>query len=1711
MNAFLRRNFNGTLLLLAVLLLPQLSFSQAEPSPLVRMIHESTSPPDNGGTIPIIFTKSANVPVATSNAAPNASLGENAYDFGITPGNYYVQSTEVLDGLKNLSAFTLTGWLNAKSLTTGSGGNRIISWINNGGDGVDLVVQSNGSLRLGVDGWPDFSPASSSANKVTVNATAPLQNWVFFAVTYQSNGQVSFYFGNNANNATLDVSRAYTVPGVTGSSIGKLAFGAFNDNTRNAGTYDRMFRGILDDLRIYGSVLNLTDIIAVQRSSTDVTPPTAPTNLRGTGKIDVEGNLNISTIDLVWDAGTDNVGIVGYEIFDDLSWLATVGNVTSHTLAVDNPNKTYKLSVRGKDAAGNFSPFSTPVLVNIAGLVAGDPLLSFPFEDISSGSPVSNGVLQGLVFTTGTGATDDTHLPGSSMETPPFVGYSHSADFGVTPANAFIESQTLIDQLKNLSAFTITGWLNCKSSTAGSGGNRIVSWINNGGDGVDLVYQSNGSLRLGVDGWPDNSPAFSNAAKVTTDPNGQQNNWVFFAVTYQSDGQVQYYFGTNTAKATLDATRSYAGPGVTGTNIGKFAIGSFNSATRNPSTYDRMFRGLIDDIKVFQEVLTLPDIIKVQGKSSTDLTLPTAPGNLTATSKSVSTISLSWSPSTDNRMVIGYKLYNNGNIVANIEQGTNAFLYTGLTPGTTYNLTLKAFDNAGNLSAASNLISVTTDATGVPLPLIDAKFEESAGGYSQNEGTATVGFSRSNAIPVASTIVPNVPNDLRSADFGTTPGNYYVSNANSDFRIEELKNLGSFTLTGWLNNKSNTTGTGGNRIITWTNSGGDGVDLVYQSDGSLRIGVDEYAGASPAVSSANKVTTDANAGAVNWVFFAVTYQSANEQVQFYFGNNAAEATLDVTKSYPGRGATGVNIGQLAFGAFNDASRTDATFANMFRGIIDNFKIYGSALSLADIRSVQHGVSSDVTPPSAPTALTASDIQSTSIRLTWTASTDNVGVVDYNIYNGATLVETTRGPYNNTTTVYGLTPGQSYQFSLKARDAAGNLSAASNVVNIRVPLMPLIYIPFSTDIASRHFNAGSLGGYFVGGSITYNAPIGGSPVAITTSVRTMETDYIYEGLKNLNAFTITGWVNRTSSSNAERIFGWMPSGGGDGVDLLIQADGSLRLGVDGLAENSPAFSNANKITTDASASENNWTFFAVTYQANGQTQFYFGHNSVNASLDATVNYPNAGNTGTNIATPYIKAPTGGILDEPRVYNSVLTLQDILAIQYGPEDNIPPTTPGVLSSPSVTATTIALHWSQVSTDNIGVTSYDVFNGSSMIARHVPNGRYSSPQDMAVFGLTPNTTYNLYIKARDNRGNYSAPTNTVTVTTLIDSPAPLVWLKLDEDTGIISAANSGSSGTSFIRSSTLPTASDNVPTGIASFRSADFGTTSANGYVESTSLISGLTNLSGFTITGWVNNKSNVMGSGGNRIVSWINNGGDGVDLVYKNDGSLQLGVDQWPDFSPAISSANKVPTNASAPASNWVFFAVTYTESGTVEFYFGSNTVQAALDVTKNYTGRGATGANIGKLAVGHFNDATRNGNTYDRIFRGLIDDIRVFGVKLTPQQIVQIQAMTGNSGGRIAASPEQTIADEFIDEAALSQNYPNSFTDVTNVEVNIPHSVKVARLNVYDLTGRSLQNIVVEGRGPTSISVSKGDMHAGVYIYTLITDGKIVGHKRMMIK
>ncbi|MFI6987846.1 glycosyl hydrolase family 18 protein [Nonomuraea wenchangensis] len=92
--------------------------------------------------------------------------------------------------------------------------------------------------------------------------------------------------------------------------------------------------------------------------------------------------------------------------------------------------------------------------------------------------------------------------------------------------------------------------------------------------------------------------------------------------------------------------------------------------------------------------------------------------------------------------------------------------------------------------------------------------------------------------------------------------------------------------------------------------------------------------------------------------------------------------------------------------------------------------------------VSSGGGTDTTAPSVPGNLRSTGVTSNSVSLAWNASTDNVGVTGYEVYRGATLVTTVTG---TTYTDTGLTASTAYTYTVRARDAAGNRSAASAAV------------------------------------------------------------------------------------------------------------------------------------------------------------------------------------------------------------------------------------------------------------------------------------------------------------------------------------------------------------------------------------------------------------------------------------------------------------------------------------------------------------------------------------------------------------------------------------------------------------------------------------------------------------------------------------------
>ena len=98
-------------------------------------------------------------------------------------------------------------------------------------------------------------------------------------------------------------------------------------------------------------------------------------------------------------------------------------------------------------------------------------------------------------------------------------------------------------------------------------------------------------------------------------------------------------------------------------------------------------------------------------------------------------------------------------------------------------------------------------------------------------------------------------------------------------------------------------------------------------------------------------------------------------------------------------------------------------------------------------------------------------------------------------------------------------------------------------------------------------------------------------------------------------------------------------------------------------------------------------------------------------------------------------------------------------------------------------------------------------------------------------------------------------------------------------------------------------------------------------------------------------------------------------------------------------------------------------------------------------------------------------------------------------------------GRIA---ETASPDSGTDIISLGQNVPNPFTDRTAIAVNIPRSVRSATLFIYDMSGKQIDKIQINDRGKSSISVSGTTLQEGMYLYSLIADGKVIDTRKMIL-
>ena len=212
---------------------------------------------------------------------------------------------------------------------------------------------------------------------------------------------------------------------------------------------------------------------------------------------------------------------------------------------------------------------------------------------------------------------------------------------------------------------------------------------------------------------------------------------------------------------------------------------------------------------------------------------------------------------------------------------------------------------------------------------------------------------------------------------------------------------------------------------------------------------DNRAGGSGNNSDDTVVTVNATAGP-----FVITSQGT---ATTYSGGSSQNVTWNVA----GTTANGVNAANvdilwstdngntwttLLAGTPNDGSQA-VTIPNITT-TTGRIMVKGSNHIFFDVNNANISVNAgsgttDTVAPTAP-ALSASGTTSTSTNLSWSGATDDVGVTGYDVYQGSSLIGSTA---STTYTATSLSPSTTYSFTVKAKDAAGNISTASNTATV----------------------------------------------------------------------------------------------------------------------------------------------------------------------------------------------------------------------------------------------------------------------------------------------------------------------------------------------------------------------------------------------------------------------------------------------------------------------------------------------------------------------------------------------------------------------------------------------------------------------------------------------------------------------------------------
>ncbi|TCP27860.1 putative secreted protein (Por secretion system target) [Tenacibaculum skagerrakense] len=240
----------------------------------------------------------------------------------------------------------------------------------------------------------------------------------------------------------------------------------------------------------------------------------------------------------------------------------------------------------------------------------------------------------------------------------------------------------------------------------------------------------------------------------------------------------------------------------------------------------------------------------------------------------------------------------------------------------------------------------------------------------------------------------------------------------------------------------------------WTQVSGDDGDWVRDSGGTPSSGTGPSTGADGSFYMFLEASTNGSTGQIGSNATAILESgcfdlSGKSSATFAFknhmnGTNIGSLTAQATTN---DGATWTNIWTVSGSQGNQWNSVSVDLAS-YLGSTIKLRLVGttgngwsSDIAIDDIEVTAVTAGSDTQAPSTPSNVQASSITQTTATVSWNASTDNVGVTGYEVFQGSTSLGTVTGTSANLT---GLTAGTSYTISVRAQDAAGNISNAGTV-------------------------------------------------------------------------------------------------------------------------------------------------------------------------------------------------------------------------------------------------------------------------------------------------------------------------------------------------------------------------------------------------------------------------------------------------------------------------------------------------------------------------------------------------------------------------------------------------------------------------------------------------------------------------------------------